>query len=350
LLAVKSPQAPRHNGRVRCAVFGTRSFDESSLRAAAPGQEFVFIKENLSPATSALASGCEAACLVVGDDGSRASLEGLKSAGVRGLVLRSAGYNHVDLRAAAALGLPVLRVPSYSPSSVAEHAVALLLALDRKIHRAYNRVREHNFAIEGLMGKGLQGRTVGVVGLGQIGMAFARVMAGFGCPLLGLDPATPAEAEALGVRFVDKPTLFRESFVVSLHCPLLPATRHLVAEAELAAMPVGAYLVNTSRGAVVDHRALVRCLKTGRLGGVGLDVYEEEEGVFFHDLSDQVLADDQLARLLTFPNVIVTAHQGFFTEQAVEAIAAQTVANLGYLEAGSWPAGLEVSAQTHLAG
>jgi D-lactate dehydrogenase len=226
--------------------------------------------------------------------------------------------------------------------------MALLLALDRKIHRAYNRVREHNFAIEGLMGRGMHGRTVGIVGLGQIGTAFARIVSGFGCRMLGLDPAEPAEARALGVRYVDAPTLFRESFAVSLHCPLAPSTRHLVGPAELGSMPDGAYIVNTSRGAVIDHRALIEKLKKGGLGGVGLDVYEEEEGVFFHDLSDQVLADDQLARLLTFPNVIVTAHQGFFTEPALATIAAQTVANLGHLEAGSWPRGLEVCAATHV--
>jgi D-lactate dehydrogenase len=241
-------------------------------------------------------------------------------------------------------------VPSYSPSSVAEHAVALLLTLDRKVHRAYNRVREHNFSIEGLLGQGLNGRTVGIVGLGQIGTAFARIMAGFGCRLFGLDPAEPEEARALGVRFVDRKELFRESFVVSLHCPLVPATRHLVGEAELQSMPLGAYLINTSRGAVVDHAALVRVLKRGRLGGVGLDVYEEEEGVFFHDLSDQVLEDDQLARLLTFPNVIITAHQGFFTQPALDAIADQTVQNLLWLETGSWPGEFEVAAKTHIPG
>ncbi|MCW5940105.1 MAG: 2-hydroxyacid dehydrogenase [Fimbriimonadaceae bacterium] len=336
---------------MRCAVFGTRSFDETSLARAGAGRvEFAFFKPNLSSQTAALAQGCALACLVVGDDGGRSSLQALKRAGVRGIALRSAGYNHVDLVAAYELGLPVLRVPSYSPSSVAEHAAALLLTLDRKVHRAYNRVREHNFSIEGLLGQGLHGRTVGIVGLGQIGAAFARIMAGFGCRLLGLDPAEPEEARALGVRFVNRETLFRESFVVSLHCPLVPATRHLVGEAELQSMPPGAYLINTSRGAVVDHAALVRVLKKGRIGGVGLDVYEEEEGVFFHDLSDQVLEDDQLARLLTFPNVIITAHQGFFTQPALDAIAEQTVQNLLWLDGGSWPAEFEVSAKTHMPG
>jgi D-lactate dehydrogenase len=334
---------------MRCAVFGTRSFDETSLARAGSGRvDFVFLKANLSPETAALANGCGAACLVVDDDGSRPSLQALKATGVKGLALRSAGYNHVDLAAAADLGLPVLRVPSYSPSSVAEHATALLLALDRKVHRAYNRVREHNFSIEGLLGKGLHGRTVGIVGLGQIGTAFARIMAGFGCRLLGLDPSKPPHAARVGVEFVDRDTLFRESFVVSLHCPLLPSTRHMVGERELAMMPDGAYLVNTSRGAVIDHAALVRVLKTGKLGGVGLDVYEEEEGVFFHDLSGQVLEDDQLARLLTFPNVLITAHQGFFTEPALEAIASQTVQNLLWLDQGSWPPEFEVSARTHM--
>lgn len=335
---------------MKCCVFGTRSFDESSLNQANQSgrHELVFWKENLSPRSASLAAGFDAACLVVGDDGCEASLETLASAGVRGLVLRSAGFNHVDLRAAERLGLTVLRVPAYSPYSVAEHAVALLQSLNRKVHRAYNRVREHNFAIEGLLGQDLHGKTVGVVGVGQIGISFARIMKGFGCRLLALDPAPTQEAVELGIEFVDKERLFRESFVVSLHCPLVPATRHLVGTEELAQMQPGSILINTSRGAVIDHAALIACLKSGRLGGVGLDVYEEEEGVFFHDLSGQALEDDQLARLLSFPNVLVTSHQGFFTEQAVTAIAETTIANLDGLASGVWPKERQVRAETHL--
>lgn len=330
-------------------MFGTRSFDESSLREAnlEGRHDLVFWKENLDAHTAALAEGCSAACLVVADRANGEALAQLKLRGVRGIVLRSAGFNHVDLEAADRLGLPVLRVPSYSPHSVAEHAVALLQTLNRKIHRAYNRVREHNFSIEGLMGEDLRGKTVGVVGLGQIGTAFARIMHGLGCRLLGFDPSPCQEALDLGVTMVDKATLFRESFVVSLHCPLLPATKHFVGEAELGAMPPGAFVINTSRGAVVDHRALIDALKSGRLGGVGLDVYEEEEGVFYHDLSDQILPDDQLARLLSFPNVLLTSHQGFFTRQAVRAIAETTLANLDALERGEWPPEMQVLPASH---
>lgn len=336
---------------MRCVVFGTRSFDESSLREAntSARHELTFIQENLSERTAGLSAGHEAACLVVGDSGSAPVLETLKAQRIRGLVLRSAGFNHVDLEAAARLGLPVLRVPAYSPYSVAEHAVAHLLTLNRRVHRAYNRVREFNFAIEGLMGQDLHGQTVGVVGLGHIGLAFARIMLGFGCRVLGYDPAPSDEARALPITFVDKETLFRESFVVSLHCPLLPSTHHFVGQAELDLMPAGSFLINTSRGAVIDHRALIKCLKTGRLGGVGLDVYEEEEGVFFRDLSDKVLTDDQLVRLMSFPQVLITGHQGFFTRQAVTAIAETTIRNLDGLASGQWDPANEVHPAAHLA-
>lgn len=317
---------------MRVAVFSTKPYDRRVLEAAnaalpAP-HAMTWIEARLDPATARLAEGCEAACLFVNDRADAAALQVLAAGGVRLLALRSAGFNHVDLAAAKRLGVAVGRVPAYSPEAVAEHAVALILTLNRHTHRAFNRVREGNFALEGLLGFDLHGKTVGVVGTGQIGIAFARIMAGFGCRLLGHDPQ-PAEAcRALGMEFRELPALLEASDVVSLHCPLTPATRHLIDAAALARMKRGAMLVNTSRGAILDTAAVIAALKSGQLGHLALDVYEEEEKLFFEDLSGTVIADDVFARLLTFPNVLVTGHQGFFTVEAMRAIAATTLANV----------------------
>lgn len=308
---------------------------EAALAEQGGGHELVFFDVPLNAQTAGLVEGFAAACLVVGDQGNRAALTRLKEVGVQVLVLRSAGFNHVDLEAARDLGLTVLRVPAYSPHAVAEHAVALLMALNRKIHRAYNRVREHNFAIEGLIGFDLYGKTAGVIGVGTIGACFARIMVGFGCRVLAFDPVPNAELEALGVVYTDLETLLRESDVVSLHCPLTPGTRHLVDGEALALMKPTAVLVNTSRGAVVDSQALLTALKRGQLAGVALDVYEEEEGLFFKDLSEMPLQDDLLARLLTFPNVLLTAHQAFLTHEALGNIAGTTIQNLTDFERGA---------------
>ena len=321
---------------MRCVVFGTRSFDRTSMEAANAGRhELEFLDVTLSTKSAGLADGSPAACICVNDTADRAAIERLAESGVRVLALRSAGFNHVDLDAAAAAGLTVLRVPAYSPHAVAEHAVAMILTLNRKIHRAYNRVREHNFALEGLMGFDLHGKTVGVVGTGKIGQVFCRIMSGFGCRVLASDPNPDPVAAGLGAKYVPLPELLAESDVVSLHCPLTPQTRHMIDATAFALMRPGAMLVNTSRGAVVDTRAAVKALKPGRLGALGLDVYEEEEGLFFKDLSETVLHDDLLARLLTFPNVLVTAHQAFFTHEAVANIAETTIGNLTAYEDGS---------------
>jgi D-lactate dehydrogenase len=262
-----------------------------------------------------------------------AVLQALHANGVRLVALRCAGFNHVDLVAAAALGIAVGRVPEYSPHAVAEHTAALMLTLNRKIHRAHARVREGNFALEGLLGFDLHGRTVGIVGTGRIGACFARIMSGFGCHVLATAPDVNPDCGALGVRYVELPELLRSSDILSLHCPLTPQTRHLINAAALAQMKPGAMLINTSRGAVVDTRAVIRALKSGQLGSLGLDVYEEEGDLFFRDLSAEVLHDDVFARLLTFPNVIVTGHQAFFTEDALSAIAQCTLGNLDSFEA-----------------
>jgi len=315
---------------MRVAVFSTHPHDRQFLDRANGGRrhELLFLESRLELGTVTTASDCQAVCVFVNDRLNAEVLRGLHGLGVRLVVLRSAGFNHVDLTVAAELGIAVGRVPEYSPHAVAEHTVALLLTLNRKIHRAHARVREGNFALEGLLGFDLYGRTVGVVGTGKIGRCFARIMRGFGCEVLATDPHPHAEAEAMGVRYVALNELLARSDIVSLHCPLTPATHHLINASALAQMKRGAMLLNTSRGAVVDTPAVVAALKSGQLGHLGLDVYEEEADLFFRDLSNNALQDDVFARLLTFPNVVITGHQAFFTEDALRAIAETTIANI----------------------
>lgn len=332
------------------AMFDTHQYDRDAFERARMGRahRIVYFEPRLMPETASMAKGFGAVCSFVNDRVNRETLEILKAVGVRLVALRSAGYNHVDLRAAAELGLPVVRVPEYSPHAVAEHAVALVLALDRKIHRAYARVRENNFSLEGLVGFDLRGKTFGIVGLGRIGRVVARIMRGFECEVLAYDVAPDAGVAAtLGVRLVQLPELLRASDIVSLHVPLTPETHHMIDAAALQSMKRGAMLINTGRGALVDSRALIDALKSGQVGAAGLDVYEEEEGVFFRDLSEQVLRDDVLARLLTFPNVLVTAHQGFLTREALDAIAQTTLDNIEAFERGG-PLRNEVRYESHV--
>ncbi|MBX3712276.1 MAG: 2-hydroxyacid dehydrogenase [Lysobacter sp.] len=314
---------------MQIVVYSARSYDRRFFEEAnADGRHaLTFLDARLDVATAAAASGAQAVCAFVNDRLDAIVLRQLQALGVRLVLLRSAGFNHVDLAAAADLGLAVARVPEYSPQAVAEHTVALILTLNRKIHRAHARVREGNFALEGLLGFDLHASTVGVIGTGRIGGCFARVMAAFGSRVLACDPQPDPEVQALGAEYVSLEELLSRSDVVSLHCPLTPATRHLIDGTALARMKPGAMLVNTSRGAVVDTRAVIAALKSGHLGGLALDVYEEEGDLFFRDLSDDVLQDDVFARLLTFPNVLITGHQGFFTVQAMTAIARTTLDN-----------------------
>jgi D-lactate dehydrogenase len=274
-------------------------------------------------------------CAFVDDRLDAGVLDTLHAGGTRLLALRSAGFNHVDLEAAERLGLTVARVPAYSPHSVAEHTVALMMTLNRKIHRAHNRVREQNFALDGLMGFDFHGKTVGIVGTGRIGAVVAKIVTGFGCRVLASDLVVNPDCVALGVEYAAIGELLHRSDVVTLHCPLMPSTRHLIDADAIATMKPGVMLVNTSRGAVIDTRAVIMGLKSGRIGALALDVYEEEGDLFFRNLSDQVLADDVFARLLTFPNVIITAHQAFFTREAVRNIAETTLANITGFERGS---------------
>lgn len=324
---------------MRVVVYSSRPYDREFLAAAnaAGRHELVFVDARLEEATAGAAGGADAVCVFVNDRLSAAVLERLHALGVRLVVLRCAGFNHVDLEVAARLGIAVGRVPAYSPHAVAEHTVALMLTLNRKIHRAYSRVRDGNFALEGLLGFDLHGRTVGVVGTGAIGACVCRIMGGFGCRVVAVDPRTDPTCTALGVRYVELPELLATSDIVSLHCPLTPATRHLIGRDALATMKRGAMLVNTSRGAVIDTRAVIDALKRGHLGSLALDVYEEEADLFFRDLSSEVIRDDVFARLLTFPNVLITAHQAFFTSDALAAIAATTVANLDAFAAQGRP-------------
>lgn len=328
--------APNKDASMRTILFSSQNYDrESFLGANLPaGIELQFQAARLSLDTAALAERHEVVCAFINDDLSAPVLEQLAAGGTRLIALRSAGYNHVDLPAAQRLGLDVVRVPAYSPHAVAEHAVALILALNRRLHRAYNRTREGDFTLHGLTGFDLVGKTVGIVGTGQIGATFARIMAGFGCQLLAYDPFPNPAVEALGARYLELPQLLAQAQIISLHCPLNDHSRYLINQETLAHMQPGAMLINTGRGGLVDTPALIEALKSGQLGYLGLDVYEEEAQLFFEDRSDLPLQDDVLARLLTFPNVIVTAHQAFLTHEALAAIAETTLHNIV-----SWAAG-----------
>lgn len=322
---------------MRIVLFDTRSYDRESFTAANAdfGHELIFLEPRLTQVTASLAGGAPCVCAFVNDRLDAEALTALAGAGTKLIALRSAGFNHVDLEAAARLGLRVVRVPEYSPYAVAEHAVALLLAVVRKLPRAHARVHDFNFSLDGLVGFDLHGKTVGLVGLGRIGVAAARIFRGFGCHLVAHDLRPRPELEGeLGLSYVSMDELLARADVVSLHVPLAPATRHLIDERAFANMKPGAILVNTGRGALVDSRALIAALKGGKLGGAALDVYEEEETLFFQDHSGEVLQDDVLARLLTFPNVVITAHQAFLTREALAAIARTTLASAAAFERG----------------
>lgn len=322
---------------MRTLIFSSQNYDRDSFLAARlpPGVELHFQPARLNLDTVALADRHPVVCAFINDDLSAPVLEQLAAGGTRLIALRSAGYNHVDLATAQKLGLSVVRVPAYSPHAVAEHAVALILALNRHLHRAYNRTRDGDFSLHGLTGFDLVGKTVGIIGTGQIGATFTRIMAGFGCTLLTHDPYPNPQVEAMGARYLSLPELLAQAQIISLHCPLTAQSKHLINSASLAQMQPGAMLINTGRGALVDTPALIEALKSGQLGYLGLDVYEEEAQLFFEDRSDQPLQDDVLARLLTFPNVIITAHQAFLTREALGAIAQTTLDNIAAWSEGS---------------
>ena len=331
---------------MRSVLFSSRPYDERSFRAVNEGRaeplDLTFHAARLDRTTATLAAGHEVVIPFVNDVVDAEVVDLLASGGTRLLALRSAGFNHVDLRAAESAGITVMRVPGYSPHAVAEFTVGLILAVERRIHRAYARVRDGNFSLEGLLGSDLRGRTVGIVGTGRIGSLVARIMHGFGCTILVHDPFPDPDVLALGARDVDLPTLLAASDIITLHCPLTPATHHLIDAEAVARTRPGVMIVNTSRGALVDTRAVIDGLKSGHIGTLALDVYEEEGDLFFEDLSDRVITDDVFSRLLTFPNVLVTAHQAFFTSEALERIAATTLDNIAAFMRGA-VAGTEIT-------
>jgi len=320
---------------MRVLVTSTRHYDKLFLDCANQGHHQIqYLESILDQSTAPLANGFPAICCFVDDLLDASVLEILERGGTRLLALRSTGFNHVDLKAAERLGMTVMRVQDYSPYSVAEFALGLILTLNRHLHKAYNRVREENFLLDGLMGFDMHGKTVGIVGTGKIGLALAKILNGMGCLLLGHDIHENPECLSLGMKYVDLDTLLSQSLITSLHLPLTPETYHLINADNLKKMPECAILINTSRGALIDTKALIDALKAKHLGGAGLDVYEEETALYFRNFSDEIITDDLFSRLLTFPNVIVTGHQAFFTEEAMKTIAETTIANLSDYESG----------------
>lgn len=315
---------------MRIAFFDTHQFEKPFFNEANKvyGFSVEFFEPRLTEQTVNLAVDHPVVCAFVNDRLGKKVLESLAAVGCRLIALRSAGFNNVDLEAAEHFGIRVVRVPEYSPYAVAEHAVALILALNRKIPKAYNRVKESNFSLNGLVGFDLHGKAVGVVGTGRIGGIFAKIMRGFGCKVLAYDREEDPSLKNQGVHYTSLNEVFSLSDIISLHVPLTPETHHLIDKDAMIKMKKGVMLINTGRGGLIETQALIHALKKGKIGFAGLDVYEEEEGVFFEDLSDQVLQDDSLARLLTFPNVIMTSHQAFLTEEALHNIAAVTLRNI----------------------
>lgn len=320
---------------MRIAVFSSKAYDREFLDRANGGRhELRFLEPRLSAETASLAAGFTAVCVFVNDHLDAGVIETLANSGARLIALRCAGYNNVDLAAAREHGMAVTRVPAYSPYAVAEHTVGLILALNRKLHRAYNRVREGNFALDGLLGFDLHSRTAGIIGTGKIGTVVAHILTGFGCKVLAFDPLPNEKCRSLGVGYAALEEILSASDIVTLHCPLTAENRHMIDAAALARMKPGMMLINTSRGALIDTLAVIDALKSGQLGYLGLDVYEEEEQIFFEDRSSLIISDDVFSRLLTFPNVIITGHQAFFTRDALENIASTTIQNITAFEEG----------------
>ena len=321
---------------MRVAMFSAKSYERTLLDELNAGHqhELVYFDTRLGPGTVSLAAGFPVVSVVVNDVVDRDVLKQLAAGGTKLVATRSTGFNHIDLGAARELGVKVVRVVDYSPNSVAEFTVGLLLALNRKMPRAYNRTREGNFELDGLMGFDLVGRTVAVIGTGKIGIIFARIMAGFGCELLGFDVHRSPEFEKLGGRYAEADEIVAEADVISLHCPLTAQTHHIVNARMLARVKRGALLINTSRGGLVDTEAVIEALKSGQLGGIAIDVYEQEASLFFKDLSSTVISDDVIQRLVSFPNVIVTGHQAFFTREALETILETTLRSISDCAAG----------------
>jgi len=321
---------------LKVAVFSAQPYDKRSFDSVNKKYGFAinYHANSLGMGAVGLAEGADAVCAFVNDTLDAQVLESLHKQGVKAVALRCAGFNNVNLDVAKRLGIEVARVPAYSPEAVAEHAIALMMTLNRKTHRAYNRVREGNFALEGLLGMTIHRKTAGVIGTGKIGLATAKILKGFGCRVLGYDPMFNPEFKNIGEE-VSLEELLSQSDIVTLHCPLLPQTHHMFNAETFATMKKGAMLINTSRGGLVDTAAAIKVLKSRQLGGLAIDVYEQESNLFFRDLSDDIIDDDVFERLMTFHNVIVSGHQGFFTQEALNEIAEVTLSNLNCLATGT---------------
>lgn len=319
---------------MKTVVFSTQDFERNEFeRLNRQGRPLHFLSVRLDPATAHLAEGFDAVSVFVHDDVGAATLRVLHSCGVRLVALRGAGYNKIDIAAASALNIKVVRVPAYSPQAIAEHAVALILALSRKTHKAYNRVRENNFSLGPLMGFNLYGKTVGIIGMGRIGSAFAAIMKGFGCSVVAYDPFVGQDGDGT-IKFLPLKEMLPLCDIIAVHCPLTPDSRYLINNSALELMKRGAMLINTARGAIVNTHDAIQALKSGRLGALGIDVYEDEEGLFMKDLSCEIVKDDVIGRLMAFNNVLVTPHQAFFTKEAVEEIITTTLQNIAAFRAG----------------
>lgn len=321
---------------MKIACFSTKSYDRDSFNRFLPdsGHTFSYFEAKLDLQTVSLAEGHDAICSFVNDHIDESMIKKLERLGIKLIVLRCAGYNQVNLKAASEHGLKIVRVPAYSPEAVAEHAFALILTLSRKTHKAYNRVRENNFSLEGLTGVNIHGKTMGVIGTGAIGRAFCRIAKGFGCTILAYDIFENEEMKQLGVKYLPLNEVLSSSHIISLHCPLTPETHHLINAATISVMQDGLALINTSRGALIETKAVIKALKNGKIGFLGIDVYEQEENIFFKNLSEEIMQDEQIARLMTFPNVLVTGHQAFLTKEALEQIAKTSLANITAFEMG----------------
>lgn len=319
---------------MKLAFFSTKDYDRTYFEEASKKYAFEseYFEVPLNEKTAYLCKNMEAVCVFVNDQVNRVVIEILSKSGVKILALRCAGFNNVDLKACAEFNIKVTRVPAYSPNSVAEHAIALLQTLNRKTHKAYNRVRENNYALQGLMGFDLYGKTVGVIGTGKIGQVFCKIMQGFGTKVLAYDICPNEDLKSKGVEYTDLDTLLGSADIISLHCPLNESTKHLIDKEAFAKMKDGVVLVNTSRGALIQTKSAIKALKNKKLGALGLDVYEQEEALFFKDLSGTIIQDDLIARLMSFPNVLITSHQGFFTHEALTQIAEITLYNVSCIQ------------------
>ncbi|MDP4982615.1 2-hydroxyacid dehydrogenase [Pseudoalteromonas tunicata] len=310
---------------MKIAFFSAQKYEQSFFIAHNSAEhQLLFFSERLTELSAKLAQGCDAVCAFVNDDLSESVLQSLLKLNIKLVTLRCAGFNNVDLIAAKNLGINITRVPAYSPEAVAEHCIALMLTLSRKTHKAYNRVKEGNFDLNGLLGFNLHKKTVGVIGTGKIGLALCNILTGFGCRILAHDPKPSSDQ----LNYVSLEALLAESDIISLHCPLLPATHHMINDDAYQQMKPGVMLINTSRGALVDTKATIKALKNKTLGYLGLDVYEQESELFFKDMSNEIIQDDEFQRLLSFSNVLITGHQGFFTQEALDEIATVTFFNI----------------------